>query len=373
MLVLFGEEHLTIEKTLDEILNLANIAVKADRKGSKSKAIQYYVQASEKLIEIAQLTKGKRPDLAANLISMAEKYLKRIEELRGSQIEGQPGKEEVAVKVKDLILTQKPNVKWTDIAGLEDVKKHIMAAVVLPMLGKVKRSYKGILLYGPPGCGKTMLAKAAATELNATFIYARIPLITSKWFGETEKIIHYIFKEARKRQPTIIFIDEIDALFAEEASSSVISRLRGVILTEMDGLLTGPKEKVVVLAATNRPWMLDAAVRQRFQYRVYVPLPDFEARKKIFELNTRDMDLADDVDFDKLAELTEGYSGREIATICMEAELMPWWEIPVEKWSDPEIKPRKVTMQDFIEAINKIKPQVTEEEIRMYEKFSKQI
>ena len=361
-----------IDESLDEILKVANEAVESDRASDKSKAIKLYITATEKLLELAQEIKRKRPDLASNLILMAEKYLSRVEEIKGARFEVEEDKE-VKMRVQEFILSEKPNIKWDDIAGLDEVKKHIMAAVVLPMLGKIKRGWKGILLYGPPGCGKTILAKAAATELNATFIYGKIPLIMSKWVGETEKIIYYMFKEAKRKQPAIIFLDEIDALLREETGTSVTSRLRGVILTEMDGISSKPEEKIVVLAATNRPWHLDSAVRQRFQYRIYVPLPDKNARKKIFELNTKEMNLAEDVDLDKLAELTEGYSGREIVTICMEAELEPWWEIPFQKWSDPNVRPRKVSMKDFEKAISKIKPQVTKEELKMYEEFAKQL
>ncbi|OYT56326.1 MAG: AAA family ATPase, partial [Candidatus Hecatellales archaeon ex4484_218] len=229
------------------------------------------------------------------------------------------------------VLIETPNVCWDDIGGLENVKQALKEAVEWPLKHPevFKRMGitppKGVLLTGPPGTGKTLLAKAVATESEANFISVKGPEILSKWVGESEKAIRDIFRRARTVAPAIIFFDEIDAVAPRKdmgyGDSRVTERVISQLLTEMDGLenLRG----VVVIAATNRPDLLDPALLRpgRFDRILEVPVPDKNARLQIFRIHTRNMPLAEDVNLEKLAEITEGYVGADIEALCREAAL----------------------------------------------------
>ncbi|MDK2782155.1 MAG: transitional endoplasmic reticulum ATPase, partial [Archaeoglobi archaeon] len=286
------------------------------------------------------------------------------------------------------VLVEVPEVRWDDIGGLEDVKQELKEAVEWPL--KYPEAFealkteppKGILLYGPPGTGKTLLAKAVANESDANFISIKGPEIMSKWVGESEKAIREIFKKARQTAPTIIFLDEIDSIAPRRGhgfDSNVTERVVSQLLTEMDGLeeLRG----VVVIAATNRPDIIDPALLRpgRLDRIIYVGPPDFEARKAIFQVHLRGKPLAEDVDVDHLAKLTEGYVGADIEAIVREASLLAMRE--VIKPGDPrevvkeKIKNIKIERRHFEEALKKLKPTVTKEELErykaLYERFSK--
>jgi transitional endoplasmic reticulum ATPase len=269
------------------------------------------------------------------------------------------------------VLIEVPNVHWEDIGGLEEAKQELREAVEWPL--KHPESFKrmgiepprGILLYGPPGSGKTLLARAVATESEANFIAIKGPELLSKWVGESEKGIRETFRKARMAAPAIIFFDEIDALVPARSSgfgdSHVTERVISQLLTELDGL--EKLENVVVLAATNRPDLIDPAVLRpgRFDRLVLVPAPDKKARLEIFKIHTRGMPLAKDVDLDVLATETEGYVGADIAAICREAAMLVLRR---------DIKGKEVKMADFREAMKKIKPSVTKEIEKTYEAFS---
>ncbi|MCS7097914.1 MAG: CDC48 family AAA ATPase [Candidatus Methanomethyliaceae archaeon] len=265
------------------------------------------------------------------------------------------------------IYVEVPEVHWDDIGGLEDVKKQLKEMAEWPVkhpelfeqMGITPP--KGILLYGPPGTGKTLLAKAVATESGANFISVRGPEVLSKWVGESEKAIREIFKKARQAAPCVIFFDEIDSIAPVRGGrfdSGVTERMVNQLLSEMDGLI--PLRGVVVIAATNRPDMLDPALLRpgRFDRLVYVPLPDKKAREEIFKVHTRKMPLAEDVNFSVLSEKTEGYTGADIEAICREAALNALRE---------EMKPKKVEMRHFEAALKIIPRSVSSEDIRRYE------
>ncbi len=224
-----------------------------------------------------------------------------------------------------------PEVHWVDIGGLEDVKKQLKEMVEWPM--KQPELFeqmgiappRGILLYGPPGTGKTLLAKAVATESSANFISVKGPEVLSKWVGESEKAVREIFKKARQTAPCIIFFDEIDSIAPQRGNSSdsgVTERMVNQLLSEMDGMVS--LKNVVVIAATNRPDIVDTALLRpgRFDRNVYIPLPDKAAREEIFKVHSRKMPLAKEINFDLLAEKTEGYTGADIEAICREAALV---------------------------------------------------
>ena len=271
---------------------------------------------------------------------------------------------EVRPSIMREVLVEKPNVRWEDIGGLEDVKRELREVVEWPLKHRDVYQHmgakipKGILLYGPPGTGKTLLAKAVATESEANFISVRGPEILSKWVGESEKAIREIFRKARQAAPAIVFFDEIDAIAprrgTDVSSSGVMDRLVSQLLTEMDGLL--PLHNVVVIAATNRPDILDPALLRpgRFDRFLYVPPPDKPAREQILKIHTRNMPLADDVDLSKLAEMTEGYTGADLASLCNEAALLAIREVIEGKVKD--YRKAKVHMRHFEEAMKRIRP-----------------
>ena len=268
------------------------------------------------------------------------------------------------------VLVETPDVSWEDIGGLEEVKGKLQEAVEWPLkkpevfkrLGI--RPPRGILLYGPPGTGKTLLAKAIAKESEANFILVNGPSLLSKWVGESEKAVREIFRKARQTAPTILFFDEIDALVPKRHSDSgdgrVSERMVNQMLTEMDGLES--LHDVVIVAATNRPDMLDPALlRQgRFDRIILTPIPDLKGRKKIFEIYTEKMPKAKDVDIKELAEKTEGYVGADIEGVCREAAMIALRE---------DLNTKTVKMEHFVKALEVVKPSVDKEIEEVYKQL----
>lgn len=228
------------------------------------------------------------------------------------------------------IVTEKPNVKWTDVAGLEIAKQTLQEAVILPtrfpeMFVGRRTPWKGILLYGPPGTGKSFLAKACATEAQGTFFSVSSSDLVSKYMGESERLVRSLFEMARANRPAIIFIDEIDSLCSNrsDGENDATRRIKTEFLVQMQGV--GKDETgILVLGATNIPWELDPAVRRRFEKRIYISLPEEAARKGLFKLNIGDTpnNLTED-DLDNLARATEGFSGSDIATVVKGALMEP--------------------------------------------------
>jgi len=270
------------------------------------------------------------------------------------------------------VIVEVPEVHWDDIGGLEDVKRQLREMVEWPIKNPELFEQmgitppKGILLYGPPGTGKTLLAKAVATESEANFIAVKGPEVLSKWVGESEKAIREIFRKARQTAPCIIFFDELDAIAPKRGTrldAGVTERIVNQLLTEMDGIVA--LKKVVVIGATNRPDILDTALLRpgRFDRIVYVPPPDKKARLEIFKVHTRKMPLAEDVNLEVLAEKTEGYTGADIEAVCREAALIALRE---------DMKPKKVSMKHFEEALKVIQPSITPSELRRYEEITRE-
>ncbi len=266
------------------------------------------------------------------------------------------------------VLIEKPNVKWEDIGALEEAKQELKEAVEWPLkFGKVfdhmnAKPPKGILLYGPPGTGKTLLAKAVATESEANFIAVKGPEFLNKWVGESEKAVRETFRKARQASPCVIFMDEIDSIAPERGTggdSNVTERVISQMLTEMDGL--EGLNNVVVIAATNRPDIMDPALLRpgRFDKSIYIGPPDKESRKSIFGIHTGKRPMGEDVNLDDLAERTEGCTGADIAAICNEAvmnavrRLVAGGKMPTEE----EIAACKVEAEDFDKALDKFGPE----------------
>jgi transitional endoplasmic reticulum ATPase len=263
-----------------------------------------------------------------------------------------------------------PSVRWTDVGGLDAVKQNLIESVEWPI--KYPHRFKqvgieppkGVLLYGAPGCGKTLLAKAVATEGEMNFISIKGPEIFSKWVGESEKAIREIFRKGRMAAPSVIFIDEVDSIIprrgAGYSDSGVTSRVISQLLTEMDGLES--LQNVMVIAATNRPDILDPAMLRpgRFDRLIYVPAPDEDSRLEILKIYTKDMPLADDVDLNSLAQETKGYSGADIASLCREAGMHVLRNNTTYK----------VSMESFRRAMETIGPSITLEMDNWYRNIS---
>jgi len=266
-----------------------------------------------------------------------------------------------------------PNVRWSDVGGLEIIKYKLQQAVQWPLQNPEAFTRlgveppRGVLLYGPPGCGKTLLARAVATESEANFISIKGPEVLSKWVGESEKAIREVFRRARHAAPAIIFFDEIDAIAPARGTgagdSHVTERVISQFLTEIDGIQS--LKDIVVLAATNRPDLLDPAMLRpgRFDRHILVPAPDEKARKQIFEIYTRDMPITKDVKIDELVRLSENFAGSDIAACCREAALAALEE---------SMESKKVTRKHFIKAIDEINPTITPEMEKAYLSWGKQ-
>lgn len=287
------------------------------------------------------------------------------------------------------IVVRNPNVPWNDIAGLSEAKRLLKEAVVLPLIMPqffkgIRRPWRGVCMVGPPGTGKTLLAKAVATECGTTFFNVSSSTLTSKYRGDSEKLVRLLFEMARFYAPSTIFIDEIDSVCSKRGSDSeheASRRVKSEILTQMDGVCNSEEEStklVMVLAATNFPWDLDEALRRRLEKRVYIPLPDEESRIKMLEINLRGVECAQDLNYRAIAAMLDGYSGADITNVCRDAAMMSMRKriagltpeeikaLPKEEFESP------IAMGDFTEAIGKIKKSVCKEDLDKYENWMKE-
>jgi vacuolar protein-sorting-associated protein 4 len=326
-------------------------AVAKDNEDKLDEALSLYTKGIEYLIAGAKYEKNKKSkDIINNKV---QEYLKRAEELKQDIANANAPKKKKAVKTgggadeKDengddadtaklkgslagAIVTETPNVKWEDVAGLETAKSLLKEAVLLPIkfpqlfVGK-RKPWKGILLYGPPGTGKSFLAKAVATEAGAsTFFSVSSSDLVSKFQGESEKLVRNLFEMARAKRPSIVFIDEIDSLCGNRSDGENDSarRIKTEFLVQMQGVGKS-NDGILVLGATNTPWDLDPAIRRRFEKRVYIPLPEPIARRQMFKIHIGDTPIEDNLDFDELADKTEGFSGSDISVVVRDALMQP--------------------------------------------------
>ncbi len=379
----------------------AQKAYEQDKAGNYKAAHQNYLKAAEVLQQLLSFTSN--PQLKNMYYVKAKEYLARAKELKDqglqpveyggkrkkgskkktskkSDEESDEEQDELEEAISDIIVVEKPNVKMSNVAGLKEAKRALREAIILPMkrpdLFKGARNpWRGILLFGAPGTGKTLLARAVATEVDATFFNVSASSIISKWLGESEKLVQQLFETAVDKQPSLIFIDEVDSIASTRGGGEhdAMRRVKTTLMTMMDGITTKKEDRIVVVGATNLPWELDPAFRSRFEKRIYINLPDLPARAKIFEIHTKGVEIDETIDFKLIGEMSDGYSGRDIQLICREAVMMPVRELDVSGALDnPDIQARKVALEDFILAFEKIKPSVAPEELLKYRDWAEE-
>ncbi len=366
-------------------------AVRLDKQGAKGRAITLYQKAIESLLQLVQLY----PEYGLNkvYVQRAIAYQERIKALQGSvsrvemQVESNNGGDggEAATGTSgtpsgtELVVTEKPEVSWGEVVGLDLAKKAVKEAIVYPVqrpdlfpLGWPR----GILFFGPPGCGKTLLAAAVATEIDANFYSIDAASIMSKWLGEAEQNVSKLFGSARRSsnegKPAIVFVDELDSLMgahSNEVGGEI--RVRNQFLKEMDGIVDkGKKLHVYVIGATNKPWDLDWAFIRRFQKRILVPLPDHHTRLMMLKLYTGNLAIHSDVDLHELARLSEGFSGSDIRDVCQAAQLKLIGEFfESGKAMDKAAKPRSISMTDFRKILEERKPSVSLDMLSLYNRW----
>jgi SpoVK/Ycf46/Vps4 family AAA+-type ATPase len=371
-------------------------AVRLDKQGQKGRAITLYQKAIESLLQLVQLY----PEYGLNkvYVQRAIAYQERIKALQGAvsstemneatnndgegggaTAEGGGGNGDSKPNNQELVITEKPKVNWNEVIGLDTAKKAVKEAIVYPVqrpdlfpLGWPR----GILLFGPPGCGKTLLAAAVATEIDANFYSIDAASIMSKWLGEAEQNVAKLFGSARKSsnegKPAIVFVDELDSLMGahnNEVGGEI--RVRNQFLKEMDGIVDkGKALHVYVIGATNKPWDLDWAFIRRFQKRILVPLADNTTRLSMFKLYASNLQIDPDVDLQELARLSEGFSGSDIRDVCQSAQLKLIGEFfESGKAMDKEAKPRFLTMADFRQILEERKPSVSLDMLSAYSRW----
>jgi len=429
----------------EKAIHLVKDAVEKDKEGNYPRALKLYMSALDHFT--VYLKYEKNPRMQDAVKAKFTEYLERAEEIKAlidggyhnattlanphdspnlvkakPKAKGRGGESEEdaeALKMQsqlgDAIITEKPNVRWDDVAGLTLAKEALKEAVILPVkfpqffTGK-RKAWSGFLLYGPPGTGKSFLAKAVATEADSTFFSISSSDLVSKWMGESEKLVNQLFTMAREQSPSIIFIDEIDALCGargEGGETEASRRIKTEILVQMQGV---GKEggRVLVLAATNTPYALDPAVRRRFDKRIYIPLPDAEARAHIFKVHLGETphELTPE-DFASLGAAAEGFSGSDIDHVVKDVLYEPVrktqeathfmtvaapdgsqafvpcspghpqaWESSLEQLASlgygEQVTPPKITVNDFRKVLLRARPTVAQKDLEVHERFTQE-
>jgi len=360
----------------------ADKAVIAEKMGNYEDAVRYYRAAAQILRRIVSINpdSGLR-DVYVEFIRSYEDRAQLLEKSIEKVASGGRGDERWGADLSPQeLVAEPPKISFEDIVDLEEVKKAIKKAIIYPVkrpdlyVDKIGWD-RGILLFGPPGNGKTMLAAAVANEIRAAFIAIDASDIMSKWLGDAEKNVRRIFDTARKvarsGRPVVIVIDEVDSLmgvFSTEVGGEV--RVRNQLLKEMDGLHTkGSGDMIFVIGTTNKPWALDIGFIRRFQKRIYVPSPSYDVRLALLRHYTRNLELDRDVSLEEIARITEGYSASDIVDVVREAYSKVVDEL-FEKGSIGE-RPRPIRMKDFTDAVSRRKPSISPEMVRSYEEWDR--
>jgi transitional endoplasmic reticulum ATPase len=370
--------------TFSTFNRLKDKGLAALKQGDYVAAKPYLIQAAECMIELSEENKdlkqkAEQEEYASELMDLA-KSCDRKSKGGGGPAGGRRDRareeEEDGAKAQDWVVRDKPNVRFDDIAGLDDVKQQILLKMIHPFRRPdLAQKYGidvggGVLLYGPPGTGKTMFAKAIACELEATMFVITPAQIMSKWVGEAEQNVKKLFDAAKAEEKSIIFMDEVEALVPSRRGqeSTVMQRVVPQILQELEGFDRQAGRALLFLGATNEPWALDTAMMRpgRLDVRIYIPLPDAEARFRLFEIYFGTKPLADDVDFAKLVELTAGYSGADIKAVAGRSASRPFLE------SVNGAAERNINMADVAAAIASMPPSVSPKDVRKFEEWGRQ-
>ena len=383
----------------------ASEAIKCDSQGARGMAIANYQKAIDCLVKLIQLyPNNKLNKIYTERMGSYQKRIIALQATHGVHVEPvvdpnaspeerkesmrRHEKEQDDGKFEELVMKEKPNISWKEVIGLDDAKGALRESIVYP----TKRPDlfplgwpRGLLLYGPPGCGKTILAAATASEIDGYFVNVDAASMMSKWLGEAEQNVAKLFKMAhslneREGKPVILFIDEVDSLLGtrnSEVGGEI--RTKNQFLSEMDGVNGKGKDiKLYVIGATNKPWSLDWPFLRRFQKRIYVTLPTLEARESLFNLYTAPLKKDIRVKTNELAKLFEGYSASDIKDVCQAGQLKvvhelfdsPEYREPVEGRSP--LQPKSLTMADFRLIKTQRTPSVSMEMIRAYYKWSEE-
>jgi transitional endoplasmic reticulum ATPase len=292
---------------------------------------------------------------------------------RGMEASGESEGDDDGADADKWIVKEKPSLRFDDVAGLDDVKEDIRLRMIYPFQHpELAEKFGinpggGVLLYGPPGTGKTMLAKATAGEIDATFFRISPADVLSKWVGEAEQNLKKLFDAAAGEERSIIFIDEIEALIParRDDGSSVMQRVVPQILQGMEGFDEKAKSPILFMGATNVPWQLDPAVLRpgRFDEKVYIPLPDLAARRKMLDIYLSKRPVADEIDLDTVARQLEGYSGADIKYICDRAAVIPFLK------SVASGEAGEITAAVLADAVAETRPSVSAEQLRRFEEW----
>jgi len=353
------------------------------REGDYVAAKPYLIQAAECMIELAEESsdpkqRTEQETYAKELLELAKDCDRRVHKHgtgpAAARRERARTDEDSGPSADEWVIREKPNIRFADIAGLEDVKQEIHLKMIYPFRHPDLATHFGIdvgggmLLFGPPGTGKTMIAKAVACELDATIFVISPAQIMSKWVGEAEQNVKRLFDAAKEEQKSVIFMDEVEALVPKRRGqqSTVMQRVVPQILQELEGFDRKAGRALLFLGATNEPWALDTAMMRpgRLDTKVYIPLPDAPARFKLFEIYLAKRPLADDVDFARLVEVTVGYSGADIKAVGHRAAVKPFLE------SVAGAPPRKITMSDVLAAIEATPPSVSPRDVAKFEEWA---
>ncbi|KAL4068967.1 AAA-domain-containing protein [Scleroderma citrinum] len=428
---------------LDKAIEIVQRAIDDDIKQNYAEAYKQYMNSLDYFMLAQKYEKNEKSKVLIR--GKIEEYLSRAETLKkhiqaqeeqksrsisangtvagvrgkgkdGGGDEDDPELKKLRAGLSNAILSEKPNVKWDDVAGLEGAKASLKEAVILPIkfphLFTGKRTpWRGILLYGPPGTGKSYLAKAVATEAKSTFFSVSSSDLVSKWQGDSERLVRNLFEMARENKPAIIFIDEVDSLAGtrNESESEGSRRIKTEFLVQMNGV--GHDDTgVLVLGATNIPWQLDPAIKRRFEKRIYIPLPDLEARKRMFEIHVGSTPCQLTLkDYRLLAERTDGYTGSDISIVVRDALMQPVRKVisathfkhvrsstppsgsstkikwtpcspgdpdAVEKsWNDvesDELQEPPLKLADFLKSLENVRPTVTEADIKRHDEWTQE-
>ncbi|XP_017231097.1 uncharacterized protein LOC108205626 isoform X2 [Daucus carota subsp. sativus] len=368
-------------------------AVRAEEWGLLDDAVLHYNKAQRILIEASSIpvpsyissseqekVKSYRAKISKWQGHAAERLLvlsRRTGGKSSNKDNGYDGK--LVEMIESVIVDRSPSVNWEDIAGLEKAKQTLLEMVILPTKRKdlftgLRRPSRGLLLFGPPGTGKTMLAKAVASESEATFFNVSASSLTSKWVGEGEKLVRTLFMVAISRKPSVIFIDEIDSIMSTRTSSEneASRRLKSEFLVQFDGVTSNPDDLVIVIGATNKPQELDDAVLRRLVKRIYIPLPDANVRRILLKHKLKGQPFSlPDGDLERLVKETEGYSGSDLQALCEEAAMMPIRELGSKILTVKANQVRRLKYSDFKSAMTVIRPSLQKSKWEELEEWNK--